>query len=457
MMLTVDTEGLEFCSKIFDDVRAMSKDGPGVTRQGYGPVETKTLDYLTAIGRDLGLEIKKDPAGNVWMTLPGKDRTLPAFVSGSHADSVPEGGNYDGLAGITAALYTARAMKKAGFTPKRDFTVLMMRCEESSFYGKSYIGSLAFTGKLTPDVTALTDRTKEKTLGEHMRECGFDPEKLTTGNPLMDLKKIAAFVELHIEQGPTLTSSETVRTGIVTGIRGNIRHKQVKIIGETAHSGAVDKPYRHDAVLACADFLSRMDKAWDEFSLRRRADELIEIRAQHAFAVFGARCYGESSIELLVAGRHDAEHVCDEWRIVALAVLPSGGACGQGFVVGLLRPFDFLFYGHVFPDRVPASVQEKQGEKPAHAAIPVVERMDAHEIEYEYQRYEDGVVRSILYLGAVFLANLTDGRRRRRGACRPEPCHELAVGRPLGDHVVGILPLSGERITAEPVQVAMEL
>ena len=126
-------------------------------------------------------------------------------------------------------------MKKAGFTPKRDFTVLMMRCEESSFYGKSYIGSLAFTGKLTPDVTELTDRTKEKTLGEHMRECGFDPEKLTTGKSLMDLKKIAAFVELHIEQGPTLTSSETVRTGIVTGIRGNIRHKQVKIIGETAH------------------------------------------------------------------------------------------------------------------------------------------------------------------------------------------------------------------------------
>lgn len=91
MMLTVDTEGLEFCSKIFNDVRAMSKDGPGVTRQGYGPVETKTLDYLTAIGRDLGLEIKKDLAGNVWMTLPGKDRTLPAFVSGSHRRQRPRG------------------------------------------------------------------------------------------------------------------------------------------------------------------------------------------------------------------------------------------------------------------------------------------------------------------------------------------------------------------------------
>ena len=182
-MLSVDTEGLEFCSKIFNDVRAMSKDGPGVTRQGYGPVETKTLDYLTAIGRDLGLEIKKDLAGNVWMTLPGKDRTLPAFVSGSHADSVPEGGNYDGLAGITAALYTARAMKKAGFTPKRDFTVLMMRCEESSFYGKSYIGSLAFTGKLTPDVTALTDRTKEKRLGSTCVNAGLIRRNSRPENP----------------------------------------------------------------------------------------------------------------------------------------------------------------------------------------------------------------------------------------------------------------------------------
>ena len=81
MMLTVDTEGLEFCSKIFDDVRAMSKDGPGVTRQGYGPVETKTLDYLTAIGRDLGLEIKKDPAGNITPTASPRAATttvLPA-------------------------------------------------------------------------------------------------------------------------------------------------------------------------------------------------------------------------------------------------------------------------------------------------------------------------------------------------------------------------------------------
>lgn len=86
----------DFCAAIFDHVRSMSKDHEGVTRQGYGPLETQVLDYLEGIGRELNLEISKDAAGNVWMTLPGRDRTLPAVVSGSHADSVPQGGTMTG-------------------------------------------------------------------------------------------------------------------------------------------------------------------------------------------------------------------------------------------------------------------------------------------------------------------------------------------------------------------------
>lgn len=113
----------DFCAAIFDHVRSMSKDHEGVTRQGYGPLETQVLDYLEGIGRELNLEISKDAAGNVWMTLPGRDRTLPAVVSGSHADSVPQGGNYDGLAGIVAALTVARRMRREGVTPLRDYRV----------------------------------------------------------------------------------------------------------------------------------------------------------------------------------------------------------------------------------------------------------------------------------------------------------------------------------------------
>lgn len=258
-------EGLDFCKTVFETVRQMSAEGRGVTRQGYGPVECKVVEYLKSVGRDLNLEICDDAAGNVWMRLPGIDPSLPAFVSGSHADSVPEGGNYDGLAGVTAALAVAWWMRRTHFTPKRDYVVLVMRCEESSFFGKAYIGSLAFTGQLTTNETNLKHRTEDKTLGDFMSDCGIDVAKITSGQPLVDLKKIAAFVELHIEQGPTLDSSDTERVGIVTGIRGNVRHKAVRCIGQTAHSGAVDKQFRHDAVMATAELIHTMDKHWDEW------------------------------------------------------------------------------------------------------------------------------------------------------------------------------------------------
>ena len=92
-MSELQQKGLEFAKKIFDDIRAMSADVQGVTRQAFSAKETEVLDYLTKIGQSLQLEITPDRAGNVWMTLPGKDRSLPAFVAGSHVDSVPQGGH----------------------------------------------------------------------------------------------------------------------------------------------------------------------------------------------------------------------------------------------------------------------------------------------------------------------------------------------------------------------------
>lgn len=109
---SLDLDEAQFAKMLFDHVREMSKDVAGVTRQGYGPLETQVLEYLKGIGGKLDLDIQTDLAGNVWMTLPGTDRTLPAFVSGSHADSVPQGGNYDGLAGIVAALCAAHWMRR---------------------------------------------------------------------------------------------------------------------------------------------------------------------------------------------------------------------------------------------------------------------------------------------------------------------------------------------------------
>ena len=267
-MSELQQKGLEFAKKIFDDIRAMSADVQGVTRQAFSAKETEVLDYLTKIGQSLQLEITPDRAGNVWMTLPGKDRSLPAFVAGSHVDSVPQGGNYDGLAGVTAALTVAWWMRQTGFQPVRDYTVLMMRGEESSFFGKAYMGSLGMLGKLTAKDLALKIRDGSCTLAEAMQSCGIDTEAVSSGKPLVDIDRIAAFVELHIEQGPTLDAQKEARAGIVTGIRGNIRHKAVRILGEAAHSGATDKPYRHDALMAFTDWMQRVDRAWDRWLIQ---------------------------------------------------------------------------------------------------------------------------------------------------------------------------------------------
>ena len=258
-------EGLKYAKAILDTVRRMSADTLGVTRQGYSELETDVLHYLQGLGRDLDLEIHSDDAGNVWMTLPGRDRSLPALVSGSHVDSVPQGGNYDGLAGVTAALTVAWWMRRHQFQPERDYTVLMMRCEESSFFGKAYVGSLGMMGRLTTADLLLRHRTQDITLGQSISSCGLDANALTTGKPVIDLEKFGSFIELHIEQGPTLTSNEKVRVGVVTGIRGNVRHKNVVCHGETAHSGAVNKEFRHDAVMATAALIHRLENAWQEW------------------------------------------------------------------------------------------------------------------------------------------------------------------------------------------------
>ena len=258
-----------FAKKVFDDIREFSRDPVvGISRQGYGPLENQAHEYLKNIARELDLEIKVDRCGNLFLTLPGKDRSLPCYMTGSHADSVPQGGHYDGLAGVVAAITTLWWMRKIGFQPKRDVTMVVFRMEESSWFGKAYVGSLAMAGQLTREDLALKHRSKDQTLAEAIREAGFDPENMVKTEPSIDFSKIAAFTELHIEQGPTLDSQDKARVGIVTGIRGNLRHKTCRCIGQTAHSGAVDKQYRHDAVMAMTEMLHRMEKHWAEWLVR---------------------------------------------------------------------------------------------------------------------------------------------------------------------------------------------
>lgn len=252
-----------FAEKIFARIEEISRspNGKGVTRLGYSDVEAACLKAVEEFGRDLGLEVEYDESGCLWMTLRGSDPSLPAVVSGSHIDSVPCGGNYDGLAGVAAALTAAHAIKEAGIRLKRDYKVLVIRCEEQAL-----IGSRAMMGMLSQKDLERRWTADGDSLEQLMANAGIDPEKCMTGSPVVDLAKIAAFIELHIEQGPRLAGAAegSPRTGLVQGIRGSKFHHVVKCRGTTAHSGALDFEFRQDAVAAVVELMHAMRVHWIE-------------------------------------------------------------------------------------------------------------------------------------------------------------------------------------------------
>lgn len=253
----------KLAAAVFDAMARETRRGAGICRASYSPEENYAHDLIAEEGRRAGLEVSRDAAANTYLTLPGKDRQAPPVLMGSHLDSVADGGNYDGAAGVVSGLVALAGFKDAGFVPARDLTVMGVRAEESAWFQVSYIGSRSALGVLAPDVYETAKRTDTgRTLADHMAECGADPEKLRRGSaPHLDAKRLHAFLELHIEQGPVL-HAEGFPVGIATGIPGNFRHPQIVFTGEYGHVGYA-RAYRKDAALAAAALISELDRLWD--------------------------------------------------------------------------------------------------------------------------------------------------------------------------------------------------
>lgn len=247
--------------ELFQTFRDASFDGVGISRETYGPGETSTMQVIERLGQDLGIETAWDAARNLILRLPGQNPALPVVATGSHLDSVPQGGNFDGAAGVIAGLMGMLSAKERG-QPLRTMELYVLRGEESAWYGgPCYFGSRALFGQLTNSDFSSAHRSSGHTLEHHMALCGVDLAPLKARRPLLDSGRFACWMELHIEQGPVLVAREKP-VGLVTGIRGNVRHRRVVCRGEAAHSGAVPRWLRHDAVLAMAELLVRLDEHW---------------------------------------------------------------------------------------------------------------------------------------------------------------------------------------------------
>lgn len=271
-MIRFDPEDHALAARLFTHLREHSVDAPGVTRASYGPGERMAHALARETAAALQLEITTDFAGNLYMTLPGCDRALPSIMIGSHLDSVPHGGNYDGAAGVVAGLTALARLRRQGRTPRQDITVMAIRAEELSWFPAHYIGSRAAFGRLPPEALDVVRFDTNRSLREHMREEGFDPQAAERGARHLDASRIGTYVELHIEQGPALVEWQKA-CGIVTAIRGNLRFKHARVTGEYGHAGAVPRLARRDALFAATEFASRLEALWLEHE--RAGDDLV--------------------------------------------------------------------------------------------------------------------------------------------------------------------------------------
>lgn len=259
-------------AELFEEIAGFSKDGSGVSRPAYSTVETRTLEYLVSFVRKHGLSACYDAGQNLVVSLPEHADSERHILVGSHIDTVPNGGNFDGLAGVIAGILCLILAKHEGRAFVKPVKVLALRAEESAWFGPCYIGSKALLGRLEDDELNAIHKGDGRSLAAHMADIGINMNRVRQHLPLLEPDSVEAYIELHIEQGPLLVEKD-IPAAIVSGIRGNIRHQKIRCIGEAGHSGAVPRAYRKDPVLAVADLLSRLDESW--LTILQKGEDLV--------------------------------------------------------------------------------------------------------------------------------------------------------------------------------------
>ncbi len=288
---------LPHANDLFEKIRRESADVEGVTRPAWSAHDQKAADIIARAARELGLDVGYDLAGNLYCTLPGRDRRAPRILTGSHLDSVPIGGHYDGLAGVLAGITTQAAFRDAGIEPGRDITTMGIRGEESVWYGIAYVGSRLAVGTLPfEQLDRLRRSDTGRTLAEHMAEVGVDPDALRASKtPEISSADTQAFFELHIEQGPVLVG-EGLPVGIPTKIRGNVRFPYARCLGRYDHSGAAPRAYRHDTALAVVELVRALDQFWIDAEVAGVPDTVFTVgklftdAGHHAMTKVPGRC-----------------------------------------------------------------------------------------------------------------------------------------------------------------------
>ena len=230
----------------------------GVTRLAYSPLDREAQNWLLEQVKDLGLSIREDAVGNVFLRREGEDSTLPAVAAGSHLDTVIHGGAYDGMCGVVGALEALYMLRDAKLM--RSIEVLIFRAEESSRFGFATMGSKLLTGAATVAKLSTGGKKGDISFEEALRQWGCDPAR--AADAIIAPGSYASFSELHIEQGKVL-EEKGIQIGIVRNIAAPTRFK-IHIQGMADHSGATPMGMRLDALVAAAKLILAVNEAAED-------------------------------------------------------------------------------------------------------------------------------------------------------------------------------------------------
>ncbi len=232
-----------------------SSEAPTVTRILYSKEDMASREWMMQLFEEAGLTIEVDGLGNLFARWVGTDLGLPAVGTGSHTDAIPYSGKYDGVVGVLGALEAIRALKRAGFQPRRSIDLIHFTAEEPTRFGIGCLGSRAMAGTLSSGQIETFKDAQGQSLNELRSQAGFSS---SLQNIQLPINTYHSFLELHIEQGPRLEEA-SLDIGIVTAIAAPATLRVI-IEGDGGHAGAVLMPKRKDAMIPAALIIQAVEQ-----------------------------------------------------------------------------------------------------------------------------------------------------------------------------------------------------
>ena len=260
-------------NEALDKLGKFGETSEGMDRLAFSPADVESRDYTMELMREAGLEVRIDAGGNIIGRRAGSDDSLPAIAMGSHTDTVPLGGKYDGALGVMGAIEVVKTLAESGHVTRHPIEAIVFTNEEGTRFHRWLIGSRAMAGMLEPEDLAAVD-AEGVTLTERMGDIGGN--LLRVGDAARKPGDLAAYFELHIEQGPYLYRSG-IPIGVVTGITGRGVF-ELDINGMSNHAGTTPMGERRDALVAASKLVVQVQRMAAE-------DEIIRVATAGALDV----------------------------------------------------------------------------------------------------------------------------------------------------------------------------